>query len=318
MISEKKCVEAFDYAERVKGRALLDALETGRVEVTKAMTKDEQTEEQKLNAEMVSLNTRIYRENLRKQPDKSVLIDLQSQREKARTRYEAFQINLYAAHPELKIQRGKMKPITLEEADKLIPNASTAILQYVVTEDNTYLFVLTKAKQPQVNQGPSANVPNLNVYNINIAQKDLAARVVSFHGRLSQKDIDFSGLSRDLYNLLVGPAQADLKNKINLIIVPDGVLWQVPFQALQPSANRFLIEDYTRSYAPSLTVLREMMNVKQKRRQNSSTLSTLVAFGNPDVVPATAANPQTADSEVLADERLLPLPQTEVMVKSLG
>ncbi|HVG22224.1 MAG TPA: CHAT domain-containing protein, partial [Blastocatellia bacterium] len=232
--------------------------------------------------------------------------------------YEAFQISLYAAHPELKAQRGQMSPITIQEAGRLIPNATTAILQYVVTEDKTYLFALTKAQQPHVNSRPPADSAVLNVYAINIKQKELADRVGRFHGRLSQKDIDFPTYSRELYDLLLGPARADLKNKTNLIIVPDSTLWQVPFQALQPSANRFLIQDYTVSYAPSLTVLSEMMNLKQKRQPTSAALSTLVAFGNPDVGPTTAASLQTAYPEVLADEKLLPLPQTEAMVNTLS
>jgi CHAT domain-containing protein/Tfp pilus assembly protein PilF len=318
LMDEKNGVEAFGYAERVKGRALLDTLETGRVELTKAMTDSEQAEERSLNAEVVSLNTRIYREKLRKQPDKAVLSDLEARREKARASYEAFQISLYAAHPELMIQRGQMKPVSISEAGKLIPNLGAAVVEYVVTEDKTYLFVLTKGQQSRAGRETSAEVPVLNVYTINIKQKDLAERVGRFHGRVTQKDFDFSKPSRELYNLLIGPARADLKTKTSLIVVPDGVLWQVPFQTLQPSANHFLIQDYAISYAPSLTVLREMMNVKQKRQPYSGALSTLVAFGNPDLDPTTAANRQAVYTEVLADEKLLPLPQTEHLVKILS
>jgi tetratricopeptide (TPR) repeat protein len=318
LVDEKNQAEAFAYAERVKGRALLDTLEIGHVNVTKAMTDGERAEEQRLNAEVVALNTQIYNENLRDQPDKTVLADLQARRDKARAGYEAFQVNLYAAHPELKAQRGQMKPITVEEAGKLIPNAGTAVAQYVVTADKTFLFVLTKAQQARLDSQPSSNVPALKVYTINIRQKELADRVSRFHGRLSQKDIDFTKSARDLYDLLIGPARADLKDKTALMIVPDGVLWQVPFQALKPSANRYLVEDYAISYAPSLTVLREMMNLKQKRRPASGKTSTLVAFGNPDVDPTTAANLRAVYPEVLADEKLLPLPQTEALVKALS
>ncbi|MFP5262417.1 MAG: CHAT domain-containing protein [Blastocatellia bacterium] len=316
-VDEKKYIDALAYAERAKGRALLDTLEAGRVDVTKAMTEDERAEERRLNAEVVSLNTQIYRWNLRGQSDKSVLIDLQARREKARASYEAFQVSLYAAHPELRAQRGQMTPITIEEAGRLIPNANTAVVQYVVTEDKTYLFALTKTQRSQVNSQSSDKAPTLNVYTINIKQKDLDEQVGRFYGRLSQKDFDFSEPSRELYDLLIAPARVDLKNKTNLIVVPDGALWQVPFQALQPSADRFLIQDYSISYTPSLTVLREMMNLKQKRKP-SATLSTLVAFGNPDVDPTTAATLQAVYPEVLADDKLLPLPQTEAMVRTLS
>ena len=101
----------------------------------------------------------------------------------------------------------------------MIPNSGTAIVEYVVTEDKTYLFVLTRGQQSHANPGPSTDAPTLNVYTINIKQKELADRVHRFHGRLTQKDIDFSKSSRELYDLLIGPARSDLKDKTNLIIV---------------------------------------------------------------------------------------------------
>ncbi|PYT04697.1 MAG: hypothetical protein DMF60_14510, partial [Acidobacteria bacterium] len=65
----------------------------------------------------------------------------------------------------------------------------------------------------------------------------------------------------------------------------------------------FLIEDYAVSYAPSLSVLRETMNLRQKRQFASRALTALVAFGNPDVAPTTAANLRAVYPELLADER---------------
>ncbi len=60
------------------------------------------------------------------------------------------------------------------------------------------------------------------------------------------------------------------------------------------------------------------MSLKQKRGPASGELSTLIAFGNPDFDATTAANLQTIYPEVLADEKLLPLPQTEHLVKTLS
>jgi CHAT domain-containing protein/tetratricopeptide (TPR) repeat protein len=317
-LDEKKPMDAFGYAERVKGRALLDALRNGRLQVTKAMTDAEKEEEQRLNADVVSLNTRINRENRRQQPDKAALSELEARLEKARVSYEGFQINLYAVHPELKIQRAQIEPVSLEQTAELIPDATTAVFEYVVTEDRTYLFVVTDRQQPRADVDFSTNVPNLNVYTIDVKQKDLAGRVERFRGRLTQKDAEFSDFARQFYDLLIGPTRSYLKDQTRLIIVPDGVLWEVPFQTLKSSANRFLIEDYAVSYAPSLTVLREMMNLKRTRRSTPRALTALVAFGNPDVAPTTEASLKTIYPEVLADAKLLPLPQTEDMLKTLG
>src|SRR2546430_16548166 len=118
-----------------------------------------------------------------------------------------------------------MLPVAVDHAAKLLPDSSTEIIEYVVTDDNTYLFVLTKKHQP----GSSTDVPILNAYTINIKQKDLAAGVERFRSRLTQKDTEFSDFARQLYELLIGPARSYLKNQTRLIIVPDGVLCEVTF-----------------------------------------------------------------------------------------
>ena len=58
-------------------------------------------------------------------------------------------------------------------------------------------------------------------------------------------------------------------------------LWELPFQALMPNTNRHLIEDSAISYAPSLTVLREMMAQRSKRKGSSQPTAELFALGNP-------------------------------------
>jgi CHAT domain-containing protein len=111
---------------------------------------------------------------------------------------------------------------------------------------------------------------------------------------------------------LLKPAADQLRGKTNLVIAPDDTLWDLPFQALLTEANRFLIEDAAISYAPSLTVLREMM----KRRKNQSTdaaPTSLLALGNP-LLGKEMNNRATL---TLRDEKLDPLPEAEQEVKAL-
>src|SRR4030095_1545941 len=63
----------------------------------------------------------------------------------ARLALKPFQTNLYAAHPELRAQRGEVQPLRPEEAAALLPDAKSALLEYVVADDKTYLIAITKA-----------------------------------------------------------------------------------------------------------------------------------------------------------------------------
>ena len=64
------------------------------------------------------------------------------------------------------------------------------------------------------------------------------------------------------------------------MIAPDSNLWDLPFQALVNTAGRFMVEDASITYAPSLTVLREM-NKRRASQTATSAPATLLALGNP-------------------------------------
>jgi CHAT domain-containing protein len=88
-------------------------------------------------------------------------------------------------------------------------------------------------------------------------------------------------------------------------------LWELPFQSLQTSTNKYLIETSAISYGPSLTALREMSKNKKVRQLSNA---TLLAFGNPTVGKETAEKVK----RVFMDEKLEPLPEAERLVTSLG
>ncbi len=302
LISQNNPIEAFRYIERSKARALLDVLKSGRVSITKSMTRQEQDEEQGLKSELVALNTQILSPT---QP-KTTAADLRARLEKARRDYEQFETSLYVAHPALKVQRGDMQPIKVEEAADLLPDETSAALEFMVTVDKTYLFVLTR--------GTDKSRIDLKVYPLDVRAEDLAARAEHFREQLARGDLDFPASARELYDLLLKPAQSQLQGKTALIIVPDGVLWNLPFQALQSMANHYVLEDQSIFYAPSLRVLREMISERGKIENRSQSQSTLLAFGNP------AVSKQTAEGlrRLSPDEKLEPLPETEKQVTALA
>jgi CHAT domain-containing protein/tetratricopeptide (TPR) repeat protein len=298
LLAQNKFTAALAYAELAKARVLLDVLHSGRVNVTKAMTPAEQEQERGFDSHLVSLNTQISRENLRPQPDPARLSDLKAQLQKTRLDYEAFQTDLYAAHPELKTQRGQVEPLTPEQAADLLPDAQSALLEYVVTDDRTYLFALTR--------NDAGTATELKVYPLEIKRKELSERAARFREILAKGSQGFRQPAQELYNLLLKPAAAQLRGRTSLIIVPDGSLWELPFQALQPSATRYLIEDCAIAYAPSLTALGEMIKLRDRRRDSTGP-STLLAFGN----PALGTETISLAKSVLMDEKLYPLPDAE-------
>jgi len=133
----------------------------------------------------------------------------------------------------------------------MIGQARTVLLEYVVTNERTFLFVLTR-----VSISPAKI--EVEVYSISARRSDLVNLVEDFRKLLAANHPGFRRRGGELYNLLVKPVEPLLRGKTTLCIVPDGPLWELPFQALQTPADKYLQELHAMYYAPSLQVLREM------------------------------------------------------------
>jgi CHAT domain-containing protein len=301
-VNQKRVTEAFSYAQRAKGRILLELLQNGRVSITKSASLAEQEQEQQLNRKLVSLNRQITGEKLKSQPDEKRLAEYELQLKKARLEFEAFQTTLYAAHPELKVQRGEIRPVSFDDVASLLPNPKTALLDFIVTDENVYLFVLTNG---------ASTKPALNTYTVKIERKALAEKVERFRRRMENRDYDFQALSKELYQLLLKPAQKQLENKTNLIISPDNVLWDLPFQTLLTPDLNYLIEDTAISYAPSLSILREVKLVREKKQAPAK--ASILALGN----PALGNRSKELAKFVKMDAELQPLPEATAQVRAL-
>ena len=301
-VKQDKPIDGLLAAERAKGRVLLDVLSNGKVDFAKAITESEKIEERRLNGNIVALNIQISQESSKKASDDALLNRLNEQLGSARLRYEAFQDSLYAYHPELRLSSGRLATLTVEQISKLLTDDKAAILEYVVTTEKTYLFVLTRGQQ--------AGVPALTVYQINVADKELAQQAHRLRDMLAEQSPVFADKTHELYDVLIKPAADQLRDKKTICIIPDGPLWDLPFQTLQSKDDRYLLEDYVLYYAPSLGVLRQM---SQRQKPSERGSASLIAFGNPRIGNDIATNLKAA----LRGESLAALPEAETEVKAL-
>lgn len=302
LVTQRKNAEALSFAEQSKARVLLDALQRGHASLRQSLSQSEREAEEQQRLGLVSLNSQLNAEVKREKNDPAKIAELRAKIEKARLEYEDFETRLYVAHPELKVQRGESPVISAAELDALVPDAASALLEYVVADDKTYLFTVTKTTA-------NAHV-DVRVYPIAVKRDELAKQTETLRLQLAARDLGFRASASRLFETLVKPAGDDLRGKNNLVIAPDNVLWDLPFQALVGDNNRFLIESATVSYAPSLTVLREMT----KRRSSRPASSNLLALGNPRLEQETIRRV----SFTRRDEKLEPLPEAEQEVKTLG
>ncbi len=95
----------------------------------------------------------------------------------------------------------------------------------------------------------------LDLAQVSIARADLQIRIERARRAARRNAPEAQALLADLYDLLIRPIVPDDETDLDLLIVPSGSLWGVPFAALQDRRlQRFLVERATLRLSPSLSV----------------------------------------------------------------
>lgn len=282
-LAQNRPAAALLWAERAKGRVLLDVLRGGRSGWENQLTAAEQTELARRRGEVSRLTAQL-RHNA---PSATVLAEpdetaLAAQLDAARLSYDAYQNDLAAAHPAASGPAVAAPPLTLHELQTWPVTPTTAYLSYLVTAEQVSLFVLRSPANGQPLQ--------VKVYPLMVKAETLTHQAQQFRQRLATRSPAALAAARDLYAELIRPAAADLAGVTTLGIIPDGCLWEVPFQALLSPDGRYLLEDFALYYAPSLAVSRQLNSAGTPRH---TLAGPVLALGNP-LLSGTAALPETA------------------------
>lgn len=281
---------AYALVEQAKARSLSDELAKASQNI------DEQLPE-KARIERSQKRQRI--DMLYSQLDQTVEAqkrdEIRKEIRSAELDYAAYQNSLHTSHAGLKSFKSP-EPISLDRAQE-VNDKQTAILEYAVTEDQLIIFLISQTNV-QVEQFSLDGSGDQNL----VAQ--LTSWVADF------KDAILSNASRSrlrsesnkLYEVLVKPFEDELAHYRNLIIVPDGALAYLPFEALS-QGDQYLIENYRIKYEPSLTSLTLLKEPEPIRRKD------LLAV----------AGSQTSQSNRSAiRDRLSALPSTLIEVDSIA
>ena len=136
---------------------------------------------------------------------------------------------------------------------------NTAIISYFFTLDRKLQAFVWEKNKP------------LKTVNLSISEEEAEHLAKTTHQKI-KNFIFFKKDGKNLYDKLLKPLNLSAKH---LVIVPDKSLWKIPFQALSPDGEKYLIEDNLISYAPSVSILFEQLKTPKQNRQ------TLQAFSNP-------------------------------------
>jgi CHAT domain-containing protein/tetratricopeptide (TPR) repeat protein len=261
---------ALRLADRAKGRVLLDMLDGGEPGFDALADPKERSDEQQVRDEV----SRARRVAVTKPSAAS-----KGALEAAIRKQDDFNMGLYGRHPELVLQRAAPPDIRPEDLAALMPNGRTALLSYFMLPDSVALFVVRAGARP--------GTPAVKVFTLPGGDK-LDALIRSFRTQIAARDLDYRLTAKALYEALLAPAASALAGTDRWILSPDGALWDVPFQALMDAQGKHVLETHALSYAPSLSVLREL---RERSAAPGPPRVALLAVANP-AVPGVAPIPE--------------------------
>jgi tetratricopeptide (TPR) repeat protein len=241
--------DAFRWWERARNRALATILGGDGAVVVKGLTPAERDEERRLSRSSRALAVRVKRERSRAKPDPDRIAGAVRDLERAQEERSAFRRTLFEAHPQLPVLRAQAESAGVDAIDHVLA-PSEALVSFVVLEQRTHALVVSDEGPPR---GRTAHVVTIEV---NAAE--LGAQVTAFRDAIVRRDPQSPKAGRELYALLISPIHEFLRRSRSVVVLPDAFLWALPFEALQNDRGRYLVQDLSVAYAPSLTALAAM------------------------------------------------------------
>jgi CHAT domain-containing protein/predicted negative regulator of RcsB-dependent stress response len=132
------------------------------------------------------------------------------------------------------------EPVTLSQLISQLDN-KTAILVYWISDENIIIWNISSA--------------GISGKKVNIKSTEISSLIENTRRAIQSNLTDAAneGLGK-LYSYLITPVGNNLKAFSNLVIIPNGALHFLPFQALRSPEGEYLVQNYNLVYAPSASV----------------------------------------------------------------
>ena len=274
--------EALEMAERGRARAFLDMLTEARIGLAEELTPDQRKHEDAILSRISAVQKELWRQNLSAEERRKNDAQLTS----AEADLEKFRLEVRQSNPDYASLQYP-EPVRAADIRSKLLDEHTALIEYLLGEQRSLVWVVTKHKITTFVLPARKNIEE----QVAAYRKVLAERVSSL--TLGQSLAEITSLGSRLYKSIFSPIEKDLGSSHTVIIVPDGTLGYLPFEALVTGSAHgrpaYLAEKFAVVNGPSASAL---VSVRAMHR-DVSWPKALLAFGDPTLATATSL-PQLA------------------------
>ena len=189
----------------------------------------------KINADPQSKNSKLIEQKLQAEQELNLLIE-----------------KIQQDSPEFHNLKYNSSDISISDVQNML-DENTALVEYFISDKQSYVFYITSNKKEVIPLDEYASMkPKIDAFYSLITDKNKTSQEIESY-------------SKELYTLLLPEAEKSLGNNIkNLIIVPDDILSNIPFELLKKETENYLGFDYNISYQYSS----KLMKLINERSQN--------------------------------------------------
>jgi len=248
---ERYLENAMRWSEKSKANSLAVSLKENQVKAFSGLPDSLLRQERELKQDLSRLFVRIDNSN----------DEQESQQLKAAIRDKELALSrlqdLFHDFPEYYRQKFSYDSLDITYLRSEVLDTHTALLSYFQRGDSLHLFVMTEQK--------------LNHHLLSLdGQYTLMLDTLEAELRTFEPGRPYQGktAARYLYDLLIGPAANDIRNKATLIIIPHQRLNNVPFEALYSPEGEYLLQRHNVVYQFAATFLQER-NTPSLRTENT-------------------------------------------------
>lgn len=256
---------AFNFCERNKSAVLLDAINDAKARHFAGIPDTELALEDSLKDQIIFLDQQLAGRNTAEKD-----LSLKTQLFTYESALRDFIARLENQYPEYFKLKYSNSMATVESLQPLL-NETTAVLSYFAGEETIYVFLVTdkkyKAYTFKKDKGFTKNVTGLR------------------NAIMYRESLMFEKISRILFEQLMPKLPANI---LSLVVLPDGVIGTVPFEALVVSKDKagevkYLLQDLAISYDYSATLLADRITTKGSETGEGILLSAPLSFEKNEV-----------------------------------
>ncbi|MCA1630318.1 MAG: CHAT domain-containing protein [Acidobacteria bacterium] len=267
--------DAFRVVEQGRARSLLDLLGEANAQITEGIPADLSQKKQANLERQQEIAQQLSGVTLTGEPPKESVKELEDELEKLATEYDSIENQIRTANPRYNSLTAA-QPLSLAEVQQQVLDEKTALLEYFLGANASYLFAVTN-NAVALYKIPSRGALNIQVEAMRdqIVPQSLRRSIVDLggtRGLAGERGLGlnttsalgnaaaFAAAANAVYKSAVEPAAALVGDR-RVLVVADGALSFVPFEALVAATGSdyatlpYLIKTNEIVYAPSASVV---------------------------------------------------------------